>query len=91
MRADPISDDSEQDDDRLPAEEALPNLRLHPLDDEDDWDFAFVMIRLKSRQGSDPGWAYRTSSAPNRTELLGALQMQVDLLRRELLAEWGTE
>ncbi|WP_157018135.1 hypothetical protein [Cryptosporangium arvum] len=34
---------------------------------------------------------YRTSRPPNREELLGALAVQVALLRRELLDDWSDE
>jgi hypothetical protein len=52
--------------------------------------FAFVLIKARDEngEGQDGAWSYRTTEAPNREELLGALIVQADLLRDELLDEW---
>ena len=34
-------------------------------------------------------WVYRTTAVPNREELLGALIVHTDLLRKELSGDWG--
>ena len=36
-------------------------------------------------------WAYRTTNRLNREELLGALVVQVDVLRKELRNEWDDD
>ncbi|MCU1671263.1 MAG: hypothetical protein JWP40_4190 [Blastococcus sp.] len=38
-----------------------------------------------------PAWLYQTTAAPNREELLGALVVHTDLLRKELVSEWDDE
>jgi hypothetical protein len=74
--------------DRVPIGEVLSELQLRPL--PEDWTpvEAFVLIKCVDSDG-DAQWAYRTTSAPNREELLGALTVQVDVLRKELLDEWA--
>ena len=42
-------------------------------------------------EDGDPPWAYRTTNRLNREELLGALVVQVDVLRKELRDEWDDE
>jgi len=66
--------------------EVLPGIALHPLDESAQPEFVFALIRYRDQQGT--GWVYRTSSAPNREELLGALVTQVELLKRELANDW---
>jgi hypothetical protein len=39
----------------------------------------------------DVGWSYRTTNRLNREELLGALTVQVDVLRKELRDEWDDD
>lgn len=73
---------------RRPVESVLPGLTVHGLEEGYSWEFAYVLLRLRDPDG-DIAWSYRTSSPPNREELLGALQVQVDLLRKELLEEWA--
>jgi hypothetical protein len=76
---------SEADTGRIPIEQALPGMALHPIDE--DPDFAFVLVRTRDEEGK-VGWCYRTTAAPNREELLGALMVQVAILKRELRDEW---
>ncbi len=63
---------------------------LHPLKPGDTVEFAFLLIKTIDDQGLT-WWAYRTTSPPNREELLGALIVHHDLLRAELVARWGDE
>lgn len=48
---------------------------------------AFVLVKCLDEEG-DATWAYRTTHRLNREELLGALTVQVDVLRKELRDEW---
>ena len=48
------------------------------------------MIKCLDAEGKS-NWVYRTTSAPNREELLGALRVQVALLERELVDEYLVE
>ncbi len=77
---------------KLPIDQALPGVTLDPLELEpgERVDFVFVLARTKDADG-DTAWSFRTSSPPNDEELLGALQVQVELLKRRLLAEWDVD
>jgi hypothetical protein len=74
----------------VPIVDVLSGLEIHPL--EPSWTpmEAFVLVKCLDQDG-DPTWAYRTTHRLNREELLGALIVQVDVLRKELLEEWGGE
>ena len=75
---------------RIPVAEVLAGMALHPL--QDGWTpvEAFVVIKCLDAQGKST-WVYRTTSAPNREELLGALRVQAALLERELVDEYLVE
>ena len=75
---------------RQPIETVLPGFRLHPLDPGWTPLQAFVMVKALDEQGQ-AGWSFRTSEWLNLEELLGALIIQVDLLRKRLLADWDDE
>jgi hypothetical protein len=78
------------DDERQPIADVLGPLRLHPL--EPGWTAleAFVLIKCLDEHG-ETSWSYRTTHRLNREELLGALTVHVDLLRRELLDGWQSD
>jgi hypothetical protein len=73
--------------DRLPIGEVLNGLEIYPLNEDETPVEAFVMIKARDTDGNE-GWSFRTTKSPNREELIGVLTVQIDLLRRELLAEW---
>jgi hypothetical protein len=77
------------DDTRRPIADVLPGFTIHPL--EVGWTplQAFVLIKSLDDSG-DASWSYRTSEQLNLEELLGALTVQVELLRRSLISEWDT-
>lgn len=85
----PIGDEGESlgDEPRIPIEKAMPGLTVHPLGEGEVWKFAFVLAKV-DLGGGETTWSYRTSGVPNREELLGALTVHTDLLRRELVEEW---
>jgi len=78
----------------MPVEQVLPGIELPPIDDAKEILFVFALIKYLYRdepaEQVDRSWAYRTSSAPNREELLGALLVQVKLLEKELATEWSS-
>jgi hypothetical protein len=78
------------DNERIPVEQVLPGMSLHPL--QQGWTpvEAFVLVKCLDEHGG-ASWVYRTTAAPNREELLGALVVHTELLRRELLREWEDE
>ncbi|GLH96378.1 hypothetical protein Pa4123_16520 [Phytohabitans aurantiacus] len=67
--------------------EVLRGLEIHPLDPGETAIEAFVLIKLLDAQG-ETSWSYRTTNRLNREELLGALIVQADVLRKELRDEW---
>lgn len=71
----------------MPLSEALPGLRIHPFEDGAVPLGAYMLVKLLDGDG-DPTWSFRTTERPNKEELLGALMVQVDLLRRSLADEW---
>jgi hypothetical protein len=76
-----------EDDDRVPVERVLQGLSLHPL--EDGWAPIEALVVVKCLDDeAEVAWLYRTTSNLNREEILGALLIQVELIREELLAEW---
>ena len=81
---------NEDGDDRRPIEEVLPGRGIHQLDDGWNAVDACLLIKCLDDEGQ-VRWVYRTTAPPNREELLGALVVHVDLLRRELLDEWVDE
>lgn len=80
-------DPSVSEEKRIPIEQALPGMTIHPFDDGEVPLSAFVLAKVLDRDGN-PAWSFRTTEPPNREELLGALTIQVDLLRRSLADDW---
>jgi hypothetical protein len=78
------------EDEREPIEQVLPGFRLHPL--EESWTplQAFVMVKCLDEAGQAT-WSFRTSEPLNLEELLGALTVQTELLKRRLLDEWDSD
>jgi len=75
---------------RIAASEMLQGLELHPLDPGETAIEAIVLLKVLDADG-DVGWSYRTTNRLNREELLGALTVQVDVLRKELRDEWDDD
>lgn len=80
---------------RMPIEQVLPGVELPPIDEAKEILFVFALIKYlygdEAAEQLDRTWAYRTSSAPNREELLGALMVQVRVLEKELASEWTSD
>ena len=75
---------------RVPVEQVMTGMRLHPLPDGWTPVDALVLMKCLDETGRVT-WLYRTTAVPNREELLGALMVHTDLLRKELVAEWDDE
>jgi hypothetical protein len=75
------------DDERSPIGEVLPGFTLHPLDEGWTPLQAFVLVKSLDDDG-DAAWSFRTSEPMNLEELLGALTVQVDVLRLKLRRAW---
>jgi hypothetical protein len=76
------------EEERIPVAEVLPGMGLHRL--LPGWTpvEAFVVIKCLDETGRS-SWCYRTTSPPNREELLGALRVQTMVLERELVDEFA--
>jgi hypothetical protein len=85
-----MPDEEAGQEERIPLSDALPGFGIHPLEVEWTPLEAFVLVKCLDENGQST-WGYRTTHRPNREELLGALIVQVDLLRRELAAQWEEE
>lgn len=72
---------------RLPIERVLPGFAIHALPEDLSPIFAFVLVKSIDADREE-NWSFRTSSRPNKRELLGALVEQVDLLRDSLREDW---
>jgi len=72
------------------VEQVLRGLELHPLEPDETAIEAFVLIKVLDADG-EVGWSYRTTNRLNREELLGALIVQTDVLRKELRDEWDDD
>jgi hypothetical protein len=72
---------------RRPIADVLPGFALHPLDDGWTPLQAWVLVKSLDNEGST-AWSFRTSEQINPEELLGALTVQVEVLRRRLADEW---
>jgi hypothetical protein len=83
-------DDDGTEEQRLPIQEVLPDLRLHSMPTGWSPVEAFVLIKALDEDG-DPRWLYRTTKKPNPEELLGALTVQVRILERELAEGWESD
>lgn len=85
-----MSREPEESEDRRPVADVLKGLEVHPL--EDGWTAieAFVLVKCLDESGEST-WAYRTTNRLNREELLGALVVHADLLRKELVSEWDPD
>jgi hypothetical protein len=78
---------ADEDEARVPVSDVLRGLEVHAL--EEGWTplEAFVLMKCLDDAG-ETTWSYRTTHRLNREELLGALMVHVDVLRRELVEEW---
>ena len=75
---------------RIPIAEALPGLEVYALEPGTTPIEAFVLIKTLDRDG-DVSWSYRTTNRLNREELLGALVVQVAVLKKELRDQWDDD
>jgi hypothetical protein len=75
------------DDDRQPIDDVLPGFKLHPLSPGSTPLQAFVLVKSLDQDGQS-AWSFRTSEPMNLEELLGALVVQVNVLKRKLTNYW---
>jgi hypothetical protein len=84
------NDETVSDDVRVPIATVLPDFELHPL--QEGWVplQAFVLVKALDEVG-ESSWAFRTSQPFNPEELLGALTVQVEILRNKLIRNWDDD
>lgn len=75
---------------RVPVEQVLNGLEVYPLEQGETALEAFVLLKVLDRDG-DVTWSFRTTNRLSREELLGALIVQVDVLRKSLRDECGDD
>ncbi len=75
------------EDERIPIEQVLPGHRLHPLDKGWTPLASFNVVKCLDEDG-DVVWSFRTSERFNLEELLGALVVQAETLKRKLVRQW---
>src|SRR5262249_115163 len=72
---------------RVPVEQALYGLEVHPL--PQGWTpISAVGLVKRLAEDGEPTWAFRTTDGLNDEELLGTLTVRTDLLRRELVESY---
>jgi hypothetical protein len=75
---------------REPVAEVLRGLHIHPL--PAGWTALEGIVLLKCLDADgNSSWAFRTTDGLNDEELLGALTVRIDLLRRELLESYSSD
>jgi hypothetical protein len=67
--------------------DVLKGLRIHPFEEGESPTWAFVLVKMDGPE--EEGWSFRTTGLPNKEELLGALEVQVALLKKSLVKEWA--
>ncbi|MFP8887477.1 hypothetical protein [Streptomyces mangrovi] len=75
---------------RVPLPEVLPGMGAHPL--PEDWEAvsAFILVKCRDEEG-EIAWSFRTTEEIDPYELLGALTVQADLVRKRMLANWDVD
>lgn len=80
----------DSDEPRIPLSDALPGMGIHAFGNGEVPISAFVLVKLLDEDG-DATWGFRTTEVPNREELLGALTIQVELLKSSLASDWDVD
>lgn len=78
------------DKDRKPIEEVLKGFAIHEL--IDGWTplEALVLVKCLDDEGQAT-WSFRTTPGLNLEELLGALVVHADLVKKRLIAEFDAD
>lgn len=78
------------DEEAIEIGEALAGIRVRPLPEGWTAIAAVVLVKCFDEEGHS-SWAFRTTDGLNEEELLGALTVRTDLLRRDLLKSFGAD
>lgn len=71
----------------LPLNDVFPGARLAPLPEGCAAETVFVFVKVRWDDGTGQ-WLWRSPGITNQEELLGALIMQVEVLKEQLLESW---
>ena len=77
-------------DHEVPVAEVMHGLRVHRLPRGWMPVAGIVLVKCLDEDG-DPRWALRQTDLLNEEELLGALMVRTDLLRRDLVGDYRPE
>ncbi len=78
-------------DDSVPIGEALPGIRIKPIDNTNMPVSAIVLVKVISTETEDTAWVTRGTGDINDQELLGSLIMETDRLRHNLQEAWESD
>ncbi|HEX2312090.1 MAG TPA: hypothetical protein VHJ17_00015 [Thermomonospora sp.] len=76
------------DEEAIAIGDALSGIRVLPLPEGWTAIGAIVLVKCFDKEGH-ASWAFRTTDGLSEEELLGALTVRTDLLRRDLLEAYG--
>lgn len=72
---------------RQPLSDVLRGLEIHPL--PKDWTALEALVLVKCLdEGGHTSWCFRTTHRLNTEEVLGAIDVHAEVLRRKLVSEW---
>lgn len=72
---------------QFPIGEVFPDVSLARMPDGCVAETVFVLAKMRFDDGTT-AWSWRSPGITNQEELLGALIMQVEVLKTELLESW---
>ncbi len=78
-------------DDHVSIGEALPGIRIKPINETDMPVSAIVLAKIINTDTEDTGWVTRGTGDINDQELLGVLIMETDRLRHNLQEAWESD
>jgi hypothetical protein len=71
----------------LPIGDVLPGMTMMPLEEGFVAETVFALIKMRGDDGATV-WGWRSPEITNHEEVLGALIVQVELLKQQLLDSW---
>ena len=74
--------------DELPIGDLLSGMSVMPLPEGFEAETVFVLIKMRTDDGNTV-WGWRSPGITNHEELLGALIVQVEMLKAQLLDDWS--
>lgn len=74
--------------DEVSIGDALQGMTMMQLPDGFEVETVFVLIKMRSDDGKTV-WGWRSPGITNHEELLGALIVQVEMLKGQLLDDWS--